>query len=188
MLYDFLEQAGWWMLPIVICSVITVAIVFERTVFWLWVGMRRDMRLRRELRIGRTPLDRLQRSRDLIATVVREYLRHSRNRAAAAIAADEVLARGERYLRLLAVIASVSTSFGLLGTVVGVSMSFQALAEARDIAAGLSVALYTTVGGLVVFLIAYLSGSFFQSLARGLARDIELTLDRLEPRAAQAIS
>ncbi len=188
MLFEFLQQAGWWMLPIVLCSIVSLAIVLERSTFWLGVGARRDRRLRKELRGGRTPLDRLQRSKDILAGVVREYLRHSRNRAAAAIVAEDVLARGERYLRLLAVIASVSTSFGLLGTVVGVSMSFQALADARDIAAGLSVALYTTVGGLVVFLIAFLSGSFFQSLARGLARDIELTLDRLEPHSRQAVS
>ncbi|MEQ8767977.1 MAG: MotA/TolQ/ExbB proton channel family protein [Planctomycetota bacterium] len=182
MLFEYLQQAGWWMTPIVACSIVTVAIVLERSLFWLWLGARSDRRLRRDLRGGMTPIDRLQRSSDVIASIVREFLRHSRNRAAAAIATDELLSRSERHLRLLAVIASVSTSFGLLGTVVGVSISFRALADARDIAGGLSIALYTTVGGLVVFLIAYLAGALFQALSRGLAREIELTLDRLEPK------
>jgi len=76
----------------------------------------------------------------------------------------------ERGMPTIKIIASTATLFGLLGTVVGVLMAFEGIAKVGMgdpgvFAGGISMALVTTVGGLIVaiihtvgynYLIAYL--------------------------------
>ncbi|RUM45014.1 MAG: MotA/TolQ/ExbB proton channel family protein [Hydrogenimonas sp.] len=76
----------------------------------------------------------------------------------------------ERGMPTIKIIATTATLFGLLGTVVGVLMAFEAIAKVgmgdpSVFANGISMALVTTVGGLIVaiihtigynYLIAYL--------------------------------
>ncbi len=80
------------------------------------------------------------------------------------------LKRLEGGLPTIKIIASTATLFGLLGTVVGVLMAFEAIAkigmgDPSVFARGISMALVTTVGGLIVaivhtvgynYLVAYL--------------------------------
>lgn len=67
--------------------------------------------------------------------------------------------RAGRGLVRLDALSQLATSVGLFGTVVGIARSFLAggdggaLADPAALAAGLSTALYTTVGGLTVFLV-----------------------------------
>jgi biopolymer transport protein ExbB len=61
----------------------------------------------------------------------------------------------EKGLNTIKIIASISPLLGLLGTVVGILMSFKVisqtgLSDPSHFAAGISVALITTVGGLIV--------------------------------------
>jgi biopolymer transport protein ExbB/TolQ len=65
--------------------------------------------------------------------------------------------RAERGLSRIDAVSQLATSVGLFGTVVGIAQSFFArggaqVASAEVLAAGLGIALYTTIAGLMVFL------------------------------------
>ena len=91
---------------------------------------------------------------------------------------DEIYNKASKYLlscengmNTIKIIATIAPILGLLGTVIGVLQSFETIAAAgfsngaNSFASGISLALITTVGGLIVALphyigYNYLSGSF----------------------------
>jgi len=79
------------------------------------------------------------------------------------------------------VIGGVSCSLGLFGTVLGVSLGFEALAQSKpeDLALSLAVALNTTILGLIVYLPTYVGSSVCAMLTNRLAFDIEQGLNAL---------
>jgi biopolymer transport protein ExbB len=76
-------------------------------------------------------------------------------------------------------IASISPLLGLLGTVIGVLMAFQQISQSgmgdpSSFAGGISMALITTVGGLIVAIPHYVAHSYFL----GVLDDIEGGLNK----------
>ena len=55
MIYRFLQEGGFWMIPILGVSVVGTTFVLERAWFWFVLWLRRDMRLRRRLLRGELP-------------------------------------------------------------------------------------------------------------------------------------
>ena len=158
-------KGGPLMYPILLCSVLALAIFFER--LWSFFRMNRgSQELVREVeelvrkermeeatvvcqRYG-TPLARILlgalrttgRSREQIKTVVDE------------IGARESVAF-ERYLGLLGTIATIAPLLGLLGTVLGMIRAFtviatQGMGTPATLGGGISEALITTAAGLSV--------------------------------------
>lgn len=85
----------------------------------------------------------------------------------------------EEFLPVINTISSVATLLGLLGTIMGMISSFDEIAKGGKgdpavVAGGISVALLTTAGGLIVAIPAVLSFSF-------LKRRVEKVNARLEP-------
>lgn len=85
----------------------------------------------------------------------------------------------EKGLNTIRMIATVSPLFGLLGTVLGVLMSFRLMSEAGAsdpsvFASGISVALITTVGGLAVAIPHYIAHNYLL----GTIDDIETRLEK----------
>jgi len=79
-------------------------------------------------------------------------------KAARALLSDERL-RAQRGLGRIDSVSQIATSVGLFGTVLGLAQSFfghgtqLGLAAPEVLATGLSTALFTTIGGLIVFLV-----------------------------------
>lgn len=72
----------------------------------------------------------------------------------------------ERGLTTLKIISTISPLLGLLGTVLGIFMAFEGimahgLGDPTNFAKGISTALITTVGGLVVAIPAYIFYNYF---------------------------
>ena len=90
-------------------------------------------------------------------------------------ASDHVSMGFEQGLSYVGVIAGTSTMVGLLGTVYGMIMSFQVIAEAstapkpNELAGGISTAMFTTLVGLIIGIPATV---VFQILKNRLARTI----------------
>lgn len=130
---EYFDAGGPLMLAILAAWVIVLAAVLDRLVYA--VG-----------RILRRPLAEVSRLADAgrIAEA-RQALSDERKRAA-------------RRLERIDALSQLATSLGLFGTVVGITQSFfsrageLAMSAPEVLASGLSVALITTIGGLIVFL------------------------------------
>jgi biopolymer transport protein ExbB len=105
---------------------------------------------------------------------------------------------------VIALIASIAPMLGLLGTVVGMVGAFdtiagtQGAAKPADLAGYISIALITTVQGLVVAIPCTAAHSYFRSrmekcagevaaIAEGLAAEAEQRTEKQAPRAAPAM-
>ena len=167
---DFLEmvrQGGLLMYPLGLCSLTALAIVLERA-----VALRRNSVIPPEIvRIlhefgshnGATPSHSLavcQRTPGAFARIAEEliqtrHLSHAQLLETMHAVGRMHVARLERGLTLLEIIAGVSPLIGLLGTVLGMVTVFNAitsegLGDPQVLAAGISKALITTIAGLSV--------------------------------------
>ena len=165
------------MMPIVVCSIIAVAIVAERLwtlrpsrispphllgQVWRWMqDQQMDQARFQELRAG-SPLGQI-----LAAGLANS--RHGRDIMKESIqeAGVKVVSELERYLTPLGTIAAITPLLGLLGTVLGMIEIFSAfmgsgMANAPQLAGGIAKALVTTAAGLFVAIPALFFHRFLQ--------------------------
>jgi biopolymer transport protein ExbB len=147
-LMKFLEDSGVLVIPLLACSVIALTVVLERFFYWLILWSRRNESIRRRILSGDT---RLSRCRDRVAEVLKEYVDHPDDASVARVEAERLMRESRRYLKVLSWVATLSTSLGLLGTVVGVSMALKDLDDPAKLTPALAIALNTTIIGLVIY-------------------------------------
>ena len=176
-MWELIKSGGWIMLPIVVCSIIAVAIVAERLwtlrpsrispphllgQVWRWMqDQQMDQARFQELRAG-SPLGQI-----LAAGIANS--RHGRDIMKESIqeAGVKVVSELERYLTPLGTIAAITPLLGLLGTVLGMIEIFSAfmgsgMANAPQLAGGIAKALVTTAAGLFVAIPALFFHRFLQ--------------------------
>jgi biopolymer transport protein ExbB len=164
---DALRQGGWPMIPLGFFSIAALTIVLERAVV-----LRRHRVISSEVvRIlhefgdtdGSSPSHSLavcQRTPGAFARIAEEliqlrHLSHAQLLETMHAVGRTHVARLERGLTVLEIIANVSPLLGLLGTVLGMidmfdALSLKGLGDPQILAAGISKALITTVTGLCV--------------------------------------
>lgn len=113
-------------------------------------------------------------------------------------AGQEQVARLYRSTDAMALIAGIAPMLGLLGTVVGLNGAFSSISEAGgfarpdQLASDVSLALVTTIQGLVVAIPVSAMVTFFRNRIDGLAGNVASTIDglagHLEERAVPAAS
>jgi len=199
-LSDWIQRGGWVMSPILLCSLLVVAISLERLLvlgLWEWGFTARVRRVRARLLSG-TPVDwevrALPPSLRPVMLAVRENWSRSRARLEEAMlfAAHGVKRRLEAHLTTLSVISQVAPLLGLLGTVLGMIEAFQKLENAGDqvnpalLAGGIWEALLTTAAGMVVGLAALVFAAVLEAMAGNIARRMEAAINRalVRPRSA----
>ncbi|MHC4399627.1 MAG: MotA/TolQ/ExbB proton channel family protein [Planctomycetota bacterium] len=196
-LWSIITEGGPLMIPIGICSLVLVSVVFERT-----VSLRRNRVIPKPFvtrfvsQIESGELDREQalelceKSGSPVAQVfagaVRKWGRPAVEVEQAVIDAGERATSGlRRYLRVFNGVATVSPLLGLLGTVIGMIRSFNAIATADALgrpgllATGISQALLTTAAGLTVAIPALILYMYFVSRVDRLIIDIDALGQRL---------
>jgi biopolymer transport protein ExbB len=163
--WELISAGGWLMLPILVSSVIAVAIVIER----LWTLRSRKIappallgQVWRWVKEGQLDAEKLKmlRADSPLGEVLAAGLansRHGRDIMKESIqeAAGKVIHEMERYLSTLGTIAAITPLLGLLGTVVGMIDVFSAImaqgtGNTGVLAGGISKALMTTAAGLTV--------------------------------------
>ena len=179
--WNFFVIGGWFMVPLIICSLILVAVIVWKT---LDLKMARIIpadlaaRLREAgplIAAGKfgTLQQALLHDRSVLAVICRSALlnRHP-DQAAAARAAEatgrEEVADMERGVSVLEVIFTIAPMLGLIGTVSGLVRIFSNFgggssdaAAAQEIAAGIAEAMNTTIAGLAVAVPALMAQVFF---------------------------
>lgn len=98
--------------------------------------------------------------------------------------------RLHKWMVLLTIAISGGPFLGLLGTVVGVMITFAAVAAAGDvninaIAPGIAAALMATVAGLAVAIPALFGYNYLVSRSESIAADMQVFVDELEKRIAE---
>ena len=182
-----IEAAGWPIWPLIIASILSLAIIFER-----FYTLRRvtvippgllDQTIDNLRRHGANP-DLLRAlaegsamGRILAAGVrnigaTREVMKESLEEAGRAVGHDL-----EHYLSTLGTIASVAPLMGLFGTVVGMIEIFGSQSPTGGnpavLAHGISVALYNTALGLIIAIPSMIFYRFFRSRVDALLVDME---------------
>lgn len=164
-MFELVKSGGWLMLPILLSSVIAMAIIFERlwtlrpariaprntlSQVWKWIknndldskkvnGLRDSSPLGEILAAG---ISNARYGRDIMKESIEEQ-------------AGRVIHELERYLNTLGTIAAIAPLLGLLGTVIGMIDVFTVImlegtGNAGVLAGGISKALITTAAGLTV--------------------------------------
>ena len=87
----------------------------------------------------------------------------------------------ERGLNTIKIIASISPLLGLLGTVIGVLIAFKVMSETgtsnpASFAGGISMALITTVGGMVVAIPHFIGHSYLLGILDKIEANLEKSL------------
>lgn len=185
---ELIKSGGWLMLPILLCSVLALAIILER--FWtlrpnriapknllseVWGWIRSNQLTAERMHDLRTstPLGRIlaaglsnsKYGRDIMKESIQEVASH-------------VIHEMERYLNTLGTIALIAPLLGLLGTVIGMIKVFTAImvqgtGNANVLAGGISEALITTAAGLSVAIPTLIFHRLFQRRIDELVVDME---------------
>lgn len=176
-MFELVIAGGWLMLPIILCSIIALAIIAERlwtlrvsrvlprhlvAQVWDWAKDKQlDMERLRKLRAD-SPLGRI-----LAAGLVNRNASRSIMKEAIEDTGRHVVHELERYLNTLGTIATISPLLGLLGTVVGMIQVFSAITthgvgNPAALAGGISTALITTAAGMVVAIPSLMFYRFFR--------------------------
>ncbi len=164
-LSTLIEKGGYVMIPLLLLSVISVALILERCWFWLLVGGRGSMirleKLNGLLRVGdfSSAKEIVKKDSSPYGAIAKTLLEEGSSDAVAMEAVELQRPRIDRFMVALSTIITAAPLLGILGTVLGIIQSFRLLGEQSvltdpsDVAGGIAAALLTTALGLIVALI-----------------------------------
>lgn len=177
---EFLKQGGPTIYPLLACSVIVLAVVLERLIYFRRVKSNNFRMFKKiELLIVEGEITKaaheLKNERGPVAKIIAAGLAHyGQDRRLVEehirVAGDHEIHKLEKNLSILDVVATISPLLGLLGTVLGIIASFNILGATGGIAApaqlsiGIAAALISTAVGLIIAIPAMLCYSYFMSV------------------------
>lgn len=186
-------RGGWVMWPLLIFSVLTWAVILERTYFFIRfrsrIGHLADSILR-SLKSGDVAAAKqlCHSEKPQIADLFLNNLEKPNSREAGERINERSRMKLMNLLRknlwILGTIGSASPFIGLLGTVVGILEAFHSMAEKGAggftvVAGGISEALVATAAGLIVAIIALLTYNIFVTAANTTISTVKLSLDEV---------
>ena len=190
------------MYPLLLCSLVSVTVIIERTIFWIQVGMRRNYEL-----VGET-LDlckegdwegvrqKVSGSRNYVIRVLVSGILHREYSLVKAMeqAGAEEIKGMNRYMGILDTIISVAPLLGIFGTVLGIISSFDMLGSVGlddpvAVTGGIAQALITTAAGLAIAIFTIFPYNYFNArVERAIlniekyATSLEILFERLQGR------
>ncbi|MBL8317445.1 MAG: MotA/TolQ/ExbB proton channel family protein [Burkholderiaceae bacterium] len=200
-MFSIIQAAGWPIWPLILCSIVAMALVIERFVSLKTGRIAPPKLLDEVLSVTRTSLPtpdvvtKLAGNSELgsvLAAGLRAVMTEPRIQESTLRQAFEIAGRGavhrlERYLNTLGSIASAAPLLGLLGTVIGMIEIFGSQAPGTSganpaqLAHGISVALYNTAFGLMIAIPALLFYRYFRRRVDEYSMLMEQAADRMVP-------
>lgn len=182
-MFELVKSGGWLMLPIILCSIVSISIIAER--FW---SLRREKVLPEHLvanvwnaikkdKLARTDIEALSKESALGQILSAGLLNRNEPRERIKECIEErgreVVHDLERFLNTLGTIATISPLLGLLGTVIGMISVFAAITkhgvgDPGALAGGISEAMITTAAGLTVAIISLVFYRYFRRKVDGI--------------------
>ena len=195
---ETLLNGGWFMMPLVACSVFTIAVILERRRSLkdatIDVGpFRAD--IESLLDGGRVDdaITRCEKTPGPVAAIIgvglRRFLQMKRLRRGADVIEESVVkamedysphvvANLEKYIVILITVANIAPLFGFAGTVTGMINSFDAIAREGGmrpdvVADGIAEALITTAAGLLISIPALIAYNYYTARIERFVLDIQ---------------
>jgi len=175
--WEIIQAAGWPIWPLILTSIIGVAIILER--FWslrksqiIPEGLMVEINtMIKQNNLDDNKLDILRNSSPLGDLLSVAIFKRKNSVEVIKSALEEragiIVHNLERYLGVLVTIATVAPLLGLFGTIIGMVELFSSFTSSgHDVAVfarGISIALYNTAGGIVVAVPAMIAYRFFRS-------------------------
>ncbi|MBL9042610.1 MAG: MotA/TolQ/ExbB proton channel family protein [Myxococcales bacterium] len=196
-LKEFFEQGGFFMYVNLLCSVVVVALIVDRSLFFLGKGAVNARafleQLRKLLSAGQLEkAQRLSQSSDApIAQVARAGLgKLKQGEAAVSTAIEEALTDAtpelKKRIAVLWSLANIATLLGLLGTINGLIGGFAAIGKAAAdqrssiLATRISEAMNNTWLGLAIAALCMIGHLFLSAASKGKQQELESFALRLE--------
>ncbi len=185
------------MYPLLLSSIIVVALAIERLYFWFKIGRRQQPLIRTVLDLYQQQsllaLEQLERNYDLplarifLSAIVIKDATPEEFRLAMESEAHQEIPNLRRFNNIFDTVISLAPLFGLLGTILGLINSFAALklgtgesSGTSNVVAGIGEALVATASGLVVAILASICANLFRGLYQRQLAQIQAATGQLE--------
>ncbi len=197
---SIIQAAGWPIWPLILCSVVGLALVIERIMSLQRSRVAPGDLVDEVMAVSRTSLpamDVVNKLNDnsvlgqVLASGLRIMIIEPRTtermlRQTFELAGRTAAQQLERYLNALGTIAAAAPLLGLLGTVVGMIEIFGAQAPTGTsnpaaLAHGISIALYNTAFGLIIAIPALMFYRYFRGRVDDHLMSLELAAERMVP-------
>ncbi len=201
-MFSIIQAAGWPIWPLILCSIVALALIIERLVHLRPSLVAPSTLLDEVMGVTRTSLpaaDVVNKLADnsvlggVLAAGLRSVIAEPRITEAALRQSFENAGRSavhglERYLNTLGTIAAAAPLLGLFGTVVGMIEIFGSQAPGGTgasnpqlLAHGISVALYNTAFGLMIAIPSLMLYRYFRGRVDEFQLAMELGAERMVP-------
>lgn len=176
-MWELIKAGGWLMLPLVLCSIAACAIIIERGIRLQRQKIVPDNLLQHVMtqlnsdQISAEFLDQVEKQSTL-GSVLAQGIKNAPHgllytEQQMQTCANEQIHFLEKNLNFLGTIGAIAPLLGLLGTVIGIIESFMAVSgggvtDPSMLASGISQALITTAGGMVVAIPAMIAHRYYQ--------------------------
>lgn len=186
-MWELVKAGGWLMLPLILCSIFTLAISIER-----FIRLKRGLVLPTSLALKQGQaidgvMQQLQADKNLqnsalgrIFTVGYLSKRHNEQYARAQMeaTASQEIGYLEKNINFLGTLSAVAPLLGLLGTVLGIIESFLVIdlgssSNPTLMIPGISKALITTAAGMLIAVPALFAYRYFQRLVQEYVAELE---------------
>jgi len=187
---EIILKGGIVMIPLIVCSILSVAIIIERLIFWS------------KQKKGAMPEDILKMAQDgkfdelvkgssdsnsSISKIILSGVKNKNTSASLAMesAAIEEIAKTKKYLPALDTIITLAPLLGLLGTIVGMIQSFDIMSVAgigqpHAVTGGVAEALIATAAGITVAITTLVPYNYFLSKVERATEEMERYAARME--------
>lgn len=194
-LWGLFQKGGFAMWPLLLCSIMALAIIAERFCFHSKIrideaAFRKELKQLLMTKKRNEAIALCQQSQHPVPKIAEQYLLNllfDAQRTSILKCEGSLLLEGvEKNLKGLATIAHITPLLGLLGTVTGLVSAFHQIeilggqVQAGNLAGGIWEALITTVFGLVVAIPAMVFFHYFENKTDFIARRMQLVIAELD--------
>lgn len=186
-MWELVQAGGWLMLPLILCSIFTVAISIER-----FIRLKRSLILPKALMLQQgqsldAVVQQLNTQANLKASTLgriftvgyQSQAQHEQyTRAQMEATASQEIGYLEKNINFLGTLSAVAPLLGLLGTVLGIIESFLVIdlgssSSPTLMIPGISKALITTAAGMLIAVPALFAYRYFQRLVQEYIAELE---------------
>lgn len=198
---EIIYKGGAVMYPLLVCSVCVLTIIIERAIFWIMLNRHHNRQLINEVlkncQQGNWELVKKQTagSKDYAIRVLVSGILHRKFSMTKAmeVAAIHEIGKMRRGIDFLDTMITVAPLLGILGTVIGIILSFDMLAiegieNPQAVIGGIAQALITTATGLSIAIFAVIPFNYFNAkeeeavqAMEQYATSLEIVYEKLSP-------